>query len=135
MRNTRHRAIAAAVVGILVVAPGALAAPGAVAAGGVAGTYSTTITKSNHLNGKWVLVLARGGAYTVKQNGVPLARGSYSATGTTITFAREKESGCTGAGTYAWKKAGTTMTFLRKREHRSCAARAEILGHRFTQAG
>jgi hypothetical protein len=134
MRNTRQRAVAAAVVGLLAVAPGALAAPG-VAAGGVTGTYSTTITKSNHLNGKWVLVLAKGGTYVVKQNGFALARGSYSATGTTVTFAREKASGCTGAGTYAWKKSGKTMTFVRKREAPSCGARAEILGHRFTVAG
>lgn len=135
MRNNWRIARAAAVVAALVVAPGAIAAPGAVAAGGITGTYSTTITKSNHLNGQWVLVLGKGGAYTVKQNGFALARGSYSATATTITFAREKASGCTGTGTYAWEKSGKSMTFAVRREAASCAARAEILGHRFTLAG
>jgi hypothetical protein len=128
MGKTRRAAFAVAVVGALVVAPGAVA-------GGVSGTYSTTITKSNHLNGKWVLVLGKGGTYTVAQNGFTLARGSYSATATTITFAREKASGCTGAGTYAWQKSGKTMNFALKREAASCGARAEILGHWFTLAG
>lgn len=129
MRKGTRFACAAAVVGALVVASGAPAA------GGVTGTYSTTITKSNHLNGKWVLVLGKGGTYTVKQNGFTLARGSYSATAATIRFAREKASGCTGAGTYAWRKSGKTMTFALKREAASCGARAEILGHWFTLAG
>ena len=104
----------------------------ALAAGGVAGTYAATIKNSNHLNGKWVLVL-KGGTYTVAQNGNTLARGKYSATATTITFAREPASGCAGSGTYAWKKSGKTITFVRMREHPSCQARAEILGRRFTQ--
>jgi hypothetical protein len=129
MRHPKGFTFIAAVIGALAVSSGALAG------GGVTGTYSTTITKSNHLNGKWVFVLGTGGIYTVKQNGFTLVRGSYAVTATTITFAREKASGCTGAGTYAWKKSGRTMTFVRKREAASCGARAEILGHRFTQAG
>jgi hypothetical protein len=84
------------------------------------------------LNGKWVIVL-KGGTYTVAQNGNTLARGKYTATATTITFAREPASGCAGSGTYGWKKSGRTITFVRKREHASCQARAEILGRRFTQ--
>ena len=119
--------LAAALVGALVASSAALAS------GGVAGTYSTTIRNSNHLNGKWVLVLAKAGTYTVAQNGHILARGRYTATATAITFAREPASGCLGSGTYAWKRSGTSMTFLRKREVASCRARAEILGHRFTQ--
>jgi hypothetical protein len=82
-----------------------------------------------------VLVLGKGDTYSVAQNGFTLVRGRYSATGTTITFAREEASGCTGAGTYAWQKSGKSMTFVRKREPASCGARAEILGHRFTLAG
>ena len=120
---------------LAVAALGALVASSvALASGGVVGTYATTITKSNHLNGKWVLVLAKSGTYTVSQNGNRLVRGTYTATATTITFPREPASGCTGAGTYAWKKSGKTMTFVVKREPASCGARAEILGrHRFTQ--
>jgi hypothetical protein len=126
MTLTRRFVIAAAVGAALVVSSVALAA------GGVGGTYAATIKNANHLNGKWVIVL-KGGTYTVAQNGNTLARGKYTATATTITFAREPASGCAGSGTYAWKKSGKTITFVRKREHPSCQARAEILGRRFTQ--
>ena len=105
----------------------------AVAAGGLAGTYTTTISSPAQLKGKWSLILVKGGAYSVKLDGELVARGKYTSTAKTITFDREQGSGCTGAGTYAWKKSGKTMTFVRKRETSSCQARALILGHRFTQ--
>ncbi len=105
----------------------------AVAAGGLPGTYTTTISSPAQLKGKWSLILVKGGAYSVKLNGEVLARGKYTSTAKTITFDREQGSGCTGAGTYAWKKSGKTMTFARKRETSSCQARALVLGHRFTQ--
>jgi len=79
------------------------------------------------------LILAKGGAYSVKLGAEVVARGKYTSTAKTITFDREQGSGCTGAGTYAWKKSGKTMTFARKRETSSCQARALVLGHRFTQ--
>ena len=119
--------LAAAVVGALAVSSVALGA------GGVVGTYSATIKNSNHLNGKWVLALTKGGTYTVAQDGNTLVRGKYSATASTITFFREPASGCAGSGTYAWKRSGKAITFTRKQEHASCQARAEILGRRFTQ--
>ena len=122
----RNSALLAALVAALAMSSVALGA------GGVAGTYTTAIKNSNHLNGKWVLVL-KGGTYTVAQNGNTLARGKYTATAATITFAREPASGCAGAGTYAWKRSGKTISFTRKREHASCQARAEIVGRRFTQ--
>ena len=126
MKLGRGLTLAAAVLGALAVSSAALAG------GGVAGRYTATIKNSNHLNGKWVLVL-KGGTYTVAQNGNTLARGKYTATATTITFAREPASGCAGSGTYAWKRSPKTITFVRKLEHASCQARAEILGRRFTQ--
>jgi hypothetical protein len=105
----------------------------ALAAGGVAGTYSTTIKSPAQLKGKWAITFAKGGTYTVAVDGQTVARGRYSSTATTITLDRERGSGCTGAGTYAWKRSGKTMTFVRKRETSSCQARALVLGHRFTQ--
>ena len=127
MRLNRRFTLAAALLGALVVSSVALGA------GGVAGTYKTTITNSGHLNGKWVVVLAKGGTYTVSMNGKPLARGRYSATPTTITFDRETGSDCSGAGVYAWKRSGKTVTFVRKREIASCRARAAVLTRQFTQ--
>jgi hypothetical protein len=105
----------------------------ALAAGGVAGTYSTTIKSPAQLKGKWAITFAKGGTYTVAVDGQTVARGRYTSTATTITLDRERGSGCTGAGTYAWKRSGKTMTFVRKRETSSCQARALVLGHRFTQ--
>jgi hypothetical protein len=108
------------------------------AAGGLTGTYTATVTTPAELAGTWTLALAGGGAYTVALDGQTVARGTYSSTPRTITFRRERRSGCTGTGTYAWKKyawrkSGTTLDFVRKRESPSCEARAIVLGHRFEQ--
>jgi hypothetical protein len=103
----------------------------ALAAGGVVGTYTTKIDSPSSLKGKWVLTLAKSGTYTVALNGAALARGTYSATATTITL--REPNGCGGTGTYAWKKSGKTMRFVRKRESPSCPERAAVLAHRFTQ--
>lgn len=105
----------------------------ALAAGGLPGTYTTTITSPAQLKGKWTLTLAQGGSYAVAVNGQTLARGRYTATAKTITFDRERGSGCTGAGRYAWTRSGKTVTFVRKRESASCQARAAVLAHRFTR--
>jgi hypothetical protein len=126
MHSSRYLAFLVAAVVALALSSVALAS------GGLSGTYAATIKNSNHLNGKWVLVL-KGGTYTVAQNGNTLVRGKYTATTTTITFGREPASGCAGSGTYAWKRSLKTITFVRKLEHASCQARAEILGRRFTQ--
>ena len=104
----------------------------ALAAGGLSGTYTTTIKSPAQLKGRWVLTFAQGGSYTVAVNGQAVARGKYTSTAKTVTLDREQGSGCTGAGTYAWKRSGKTMTFVRKRETSSCQARALVLGHRFT---
>jgi hypothetical protein len=70
----------------------------------------------------------------VALNGKAVSRGKYSATATTITFGRESGgSGCSGSGTYAWKKSGKTLKLARKREAASCQLRATILAHPFTQ--
>jgi hypothetical protein len=117
----------AAVIAMLAVSSVALAA------GGLVGTYSTTVKSPAQLKGKWAITFAKGGSYTVRVNGEAVARGRYSSTATTITLDRERGSGCTGAGTYAWKKAGKTVTFTKKRESASCEARAFVLSHRFMQ--
>jgi hypothetical protein len=105
----------------------------AAASSGLRGTYETTIKSPAQLKGKWALTLADSGTYTVSMNGQPVARGKYSTTGATITFTRERGSGCTGVGMYAWKRSGKTVTLVRKRESSSCQARAIVLSHRFTQ--
>ena len=128
MHSSRYRTLlVAAAATALAVSSAALAS------GGLSGTYQTNIKSPAQLKGTWALTFAKGGTYTIRLNGQPLARGSYSTTATTTTFARERGSGCTGVGTYAWKKSGKTVTFVRKRESSSCQARATVLSHRFTQ--
>jgi hypothetical protein len=107
----------------------------ALAADGLSGTYKTTIKSPAELKGTWALALGKGGKYTVTMSGQPVARGTYSSTSTTITFLRERGSGCNGVGRYAWKRSGKTVTFVRKREAPSCQGRAAVLAHRFTQVG
>ena len=119
--------LAAAVLGALALSAFALAASG------VVGTYQATISKPSELKGKWTLELTRSSSYVVRLNGKPVARGRYAVNASTLTFVHETGSGCTGSGTYAWKKSGKTMTFVRKREAPSCQGRAAILAHRFTQ--
>ena len=127
MRLSRRITLAAAVVGALV------ASSVAVAAGGLTGTYATTVKSPAQLKGKWTIIFAKGGTYSVAVNGETVARGKYSATAKSVTLFREQGSGCTGSGTYAWQRSGKAMTFVRKREASSCQARALVLGHRFTQ--
>lgn len=105
----------------------------AVAAGGLVGTYSTTVKSPAQLKGKWAITFSKGGTYTVAVNGETVARGRYTSTESTVTLDRERGSGCTGAGRYAWRKVGTTVTFIKKRDSASCQARALVLSHRFTQ--
>jgi hypothetical protein len=126
----RQRSLAVAVA---VVVAALAASSVAVAAGRLSGTYTTTIKSPAQLKGRWVLTLATGGSYTVAVNGQAVARGKYTSTAKTITFAHERGSGCTGAGTYAWKKSGKTVSFSRKRESASCQARAAVLAPRFSQ--
>lgn len=125
MRLSSQLMLAAAIVGALVVSSVALAS------GSVVGTYTTTVSSPPQLKGNWSLTLTKGGIYKVALNGEALARGTYSATATTITL--REPAGCGGTGTYAWKKSGKTMRFIRKRESPSCPERAAVLAHRFTQ--
>jgi len=121
---------------LLVAAVAALALSSfAVAATGLSGTYRTTIKSPAQLKGTWSIAFAKGGTYAVAVNGQPVARGTYRSTAATITFTRERGSGCAGVGTYGWKKSGKVVTFTRKREASSCQARATVLAHRFTQVG
>lgn len=105
----------------------------ALAADGLVGTYTTTVKSPAQLKGKWAITFAKGGTYAVTFGAEIVARGRYTTTATTITLDRERGSGCTGAGTYAWKKSGKTVTFTKKRESASCQARALVLSHRFTR--
>ena len=127
MLSNRRSALVVAVLAALALSSTALAA------GGLVGTYSTTVKSPAQLKGKWAITFAKGGTYAVALDRQTVARGRYRSTATTITLDRERGSGCTGVGTYAWKQSGKYVTFTRKRESASCQARALVLSHRFTQ--
>jgi hypothetical protein len=121
-------AIAAMVVATLALSSIALAA------GTPAGKYTTTIKSPAQLKGTWILNLAKGGTYTVVDNGHVLIRGKYSTTGSKITFGHETGDGaCAKTGTYTWKKTATTLEFTRVRDSPLCRGRSGVLAHTFTQ--
>jgi hypothetical protein len=106
----------------------------ALAGGTLAGKYATTIKSPAQFKGTWVLNLAKGGTYTVIDNGQLLVRGRYATTGSRITFGHETGSGaCAKSGTYTWKKSGKTLTFTRVSESPLCDGRSGVLAHTFTQ--
>jgi hypothetical protein len=88
----------------------ALALPSLALAGGPpAGKYTTKILTPPPLKGTWAISFARGGRYTIRQNGAVVVRGTYLSVAPQIEFSKESGSKCVG--------------------------RAYVLGHRFTLAG
>ncbi len=128
MKQIKRLAVAASTVAALALCSVALAG------GTLPGKYTTTIKSPAQFKGTWVLNLAKGGTYTVVDNGQFLTRGKYTATGSNITFGHETGSGaCPKSGTYVWKKTGTTLTFTRVHESAACSGRSGVLAHAFTQ--
>jgi hypothetical protein len=121
-------AIAASVVAALALSSVALAA------GTPAGKYTTTIKSPAEFRGTWVLNLAKGGTYTVVDNGHLMIRGKYSTTGSKITFGHETGDGaCSKSGTYLWKRTARTLEFTRVSDSPLCSGRSGVLAHTFTQ--
>jgi hypothetical protein len=122
----KQLAIAASLVAALALSSVALAGDT------LPGKYTTTIKNPAQLKGTWVLNLAKGGAYTVVDNGQLLIRGRYSTTGSKITFGHETGNGaCAKSGTYTWKKTGKTLKFTRVSESPLCSGRSGVLAHTF----
>ncbi len=124
----KQLAIAASVVAALALSSVALAG------GTLAGKYTTTIKSPAKFKGTWVINLAKGGTYTIMDNGQLLVRGKYSTTGSKITFGHETGNGaCAKSGTYSWKKTGNTLKFTRVSDSAACSGRSGVLAHTFTQ--
>ncbi len=124
----KQLAIAASLVAALALSSVALAA------GTLAGKYTTTIKSPAQFKGTWVLNLAKGGTYTVANDGQLLIRGKYSTTGSKITFGHETgNGGCAKPGKYSWRKTGKTLKFTRISDAPACSGRSGVLAHTFTQ--
>jgi hypothetical protein len=105
----------------------------ALAGGTLAGKYTTTIKSPAELKGTWVLNLAKGGTYTVVDNGRVVVRGKYTTTGSRVTFGHETGDGaCAKSGTYSWKKTGKTLKFTRVHDSPLCSGRSGVLAQTFT---
>jgi hypothetical protein len=127
MRQMKRIALAAFVLAVL-------ALPSlAIAGGTITGKYMTKITSPPEFKGTWVLTFAKGGSYTVTEDGHIVVRGRYSTTGSKITLSHETGPlSCTKAGTYTWRQSGNTLRFMR-RSDAVCTGRAGVLAHTFTR--
>jgi hypothetical protein len=120
-------------VGALVIT--ALALPSIVFAGPnlPLGKYTTTVKTPARLKGIWVLNFAKGGKYTIKDNGAVVVHGHFTST-SRIYFSNETgPAACPQSGVYAWKRAGKTLKFTKISD--PCVGRAAVLGHSFTATG
>ncbi len=108
----------------------------ALAGGTLAGKYSTKIASPAQFKGTWVVNFAKGGTYTVADNGHVVVHGKYSATGTSVTLGHETgPAACPTSGKYIWKRTGKTMKFTRVSDSSACSGRSGVLSHTFTQVG
>jgi hypothetical protein len=128
MRASKRFGLVGAIVSL------ALAASSIALAGStLPGTYTTKIASPAQFKGIWTLKLAGSGKYKVIDNGQLLVQGTYTTTGSSITFGHEKgEGACPAAGIYGWKRSGTTLRFTRTRDGASCTGRKGVLAHMFT---
>jgi hypothetical protein len=106
----------------------------ALAGGTLAGEYKAKISSPPEFKATWVMKFAKSGTYTVAMDGHVIVRGTYSSSGSTITFRHETgEGACAKTGKYTWKKSGKTLKFTRMSDSTACAGRSGVLAHTFTQ--
>jgi hypothetical protein len=106
----------------------------AFAAGGLSGKYKEKISGDSadggQLNGTWVIALSSG-AYTAKDSGHQVEKGTYKVTGRKVTFrATTAVDNCTTAGKYKFKLTGRKLKFtLLSDPSGACAGRRAVLTH------
>jgi hypothetical protein len=99
----------------------------------ITGTYTTKITTPSQFKGTWTMTFAKGGGYTVADDGHIVIHGRYATTGSTITLGHESGPlSCAKTGTYTWRASATTLRFTR-RSDAACTGRAGVLAHTFTR--
>ena len=98
------------------------------------GTYQTTIKEPASLKGVWRIEF-HAGTDTDYLNGTKVASGTYTISGSTITFAQPAvPSGspdtCRSPGKYTFRLPGRTLTFTKISDPCN-SVRSELLSHRF----
>jgi hypothetical protein len=80
-----------------------------------------------------VLSFAKGGKYTIADNGAVVVRGHFTST-SRVYFGNETgPAACPQLGVYSWKRTGKTLKFTKVSDR--CAGRAAVLNHPFTATG
>ena len=113
----------------------ALALPSSVLAGGnlPLGTYRANVKVPATLKGIWVLSFAKGGKYTITDNGAVVVRGHFTSTSRIYLSNEIGPAACPQFGVYSWKRMGKTLRFTKVSD--PCVGRAVVLGHPFTATG
>ena len=98
------------------------------------GTYQTTIKEPASLKGVWRIEF-HAGTDTDYLNGTKVASGTYTISGSTITFAQPavpagSAQTCQTPGKYTFRLPGRTLTFTKISDPCN-SVRSELLSHRF----
>jgi hypothetical protein len=99
------------------------------------GKYQTTINEPASLKGVWTIEF-HSGTDTDFLNGTKVASGTYTISGSTITFAQPavpagSAQTCQTPGKYTFRLPGRTLTFTKISDPCN-SVRSEILSHRYT---
>jgi hypothetical protein len=105
----------------------------ALAAGLPPGKYTAKVTTPANLKGTWVLNFARGGTYTIADNGAVVVRGHFTSTSMIYLSGEKGPAACPQFGVYRWKRSGKTLRFTKVSD--PCAGRVAVLHNPFTAAG
>ncbi len=110
------------------------AAPAALAVAGPSGRYDTTITKPAQLKGAWTVTFANG-RDSDYLNGKKIASGTYTRSGSIISFAQRRapkgQKQCQTPGKYRFTLSAGTLRFTKISDPCN-PIRRTLLSHRFT---
>jgi hypothetical protein len=121
-------AIAASITAALVLSSAALAGATLV------GKYTANVASPAALKGIWTLTFAKAGTYAVADQGHIVIRGKYATVGSKVSLGHETgPAACPTGAAYSWKRSGKTLKLTRIKD--TCAGRATVLAHTFTQSG
>ena len=124
----RRLAVLASIVGALVVPASALAGLPTLPLG----KFSAKVKAPAALKGTWVLNFAKGGKYTISENGAVVVRGHFTSTTRIYLSGETGPRACPQFGVYVWKHTGKTLSF--KKVSDPCVGRSLVLASSFKAA-
>ncbi len=90
-------------------------------------TGNSSKTEHGRLDGTWTIALSSPTSDRVRLtwNGHPSGGGTYTISGSRITFSPKRHGSCTTVGKYSFKLRGDTLTFTKIRD--TCTIRRDVL--------